>query len=210
VSDIIDAVEAGDVSKVASYLDGGPSLIEFQPYGETPLSVAVQQGKTAIVRLLLERGANLNHHGNNGRTPLHFAAVRGKEEIAEYLLRHQLDIESVDDQGYTPLFTAAKMGERGVAESIIRHGARYDIASAVCLGDTDRVKAIFAEDPLAITHTPFRDDLLTDAVLSNNLELVKLLLSQSDIDPKAIGSSGEPPLVASVSRSDFNPEIGFI
>lgn len=207
MKDILDAAVSGDTAQVASILDNDPSQIEFQPFGETPLSIAVRRDKAEVVKLLLDRGANANHRGNNGRTPLHSVADGGELDIATILLSHQPDVEALDDMGRSPLQMAAIMGHNDVAQLLIEHGAVYDIATAVILGDVSRVREIIRIDPTAISRCRFKNDLLTDAVVSQNLELLRLLLEHPDIVTTAIGTTGEPPLVAAVSRSDYSPEI---
>ena len=205
--DIIDAVEDGDISAVTSLLDDDPNLVEFSPFGESPLHIAAEQGATDIVRLLIDRKADVNRLGNNRQTPLHLAAGRGRIQAAKLLVHHGAKLDLTNDYGYTPLLAASKRGEVEAAELLLSFGANCDLASAVALGQLNKVQEVLSDNPDAVRDNRFRSSLLSDAVYSQDSEIVKLLLAEPEIDPNEIGDSGEPPLVAAVSRSNFNLDI---
>ncbi len=207
MDDIWDAIENGSLDDVQQYVQMSPEVVTARPFGETPLHVAVSQRNRDIAAYLLQHGADVNAHGNNGRMPLHHAAQKGQIGMVDLLLEHGAHLDQVDDFGFSPLFTAARNSERELAYQLVQKGAKFDFHSAVCLGDIERVNELLAHDPQLVEKAPFKNDLLPDAVYAESSEIVRLLLANKAIDVDAYGLSGEPALIAAVSRNDYNTEI---
>lgn len=173
---IHDAIEAGNLTKVAQILDDDPTQIEsISDLGNRPLHEAVRLGRPPIVRLLLERGANASTPGHHGNTPLHYAALEDAVDIANQLLEHNADLETKDHEGYTPLQIACRTAPQ-VAEALVRHGAKVDLNSAIRLQDIDRARRLLASGDGLGSVSSFPDRLLEDGLFSRNEAILDLLL----------------------------------
>jgi ankyrin repeat protein len=125
VTDLIAAIQAGNVREVGRILDRDPLLVETtvddadhahpsDTTGMTLLHVAVAEDQAAIVRLLLERGADPNVRNGDGRRPIHDCFELGRDALATIL-------------------TAA--------------GAEIDVCAAAAFGRHDKLRALLAADP---------------------------------------------------------------
>lgn len=74
-TDLLEAVQKGDMRGVESSLKRGASLSARTSLWETPLHLAVAIGNEKVVAFLIERKADLNERDTFGQTPLHIAVV---------------------------------------------------------------------------------------------------------------------------------------
>lgn len=93
----------------------------IDPYGCTPLWLAVADGDLAAILRELDGGADPSQADDDGFTPLHVAALSGRPAAAEVLLERGADPNRVDHHGNGPLWTAAH--ESSVARGTARHVA---------------------------------------------------------------------------------------
>jgi hypothetical protein len=119
-SELIQAVEKGDVVKVRSLLEKGTNANAKDSRGATPLHKAASQGNVHIAQLLIKHGADVNARNEHGASPLHYSK---NGEVAELLIKHNADVEARDSDGWTPLHFAAEKGNLDVAKVLISHGA---------------------------------------------------------------------------------------
>ena len=145
--------------------------------GWTALHHAAYHGSKEIITALLERNASVSativvsayeHWVKNSSlipsdpfqsqwiTPLHQAAYGGHVEIVEILMRHGADVHAVGPGDVTPLNVAVDAGHTAVVKLLLAHGA--DIKHRGSRG------------------TP----LLYRAAYDNNVDLLQLLLENSD------------------------------
>jgi ankyrin repeat protein len=136
-------VEAADVL-IANGAILGP---KDQPYGVTPLHVAVEENSAAVprvseervafVKLLLTHGADVNARSRQGYTPLSCAIAGGYDspEIVLALLENGADVNAADKSGQTPLSIARRNLECIDASTQTHSGE----APEVLLGRRERI-----------------------------------------------------------------------
>lgn len=90
---ILDAVNAGDVVWVLSYLYDHPDEANHASpeNGWMPLHVAALNNDYRMADVLLRFGANPNEPNNAGKNALHDAAFKGFPEMVRLLLDHGAD-----------------------------------------------------------------------------------------------------------------------
>jgi uncharacterized protein len=82
---LLDAVKAGELAKVAELLDSGSDIHQQDEQGWTPLSWAAGRGDLNMVKLLLDRGADVFHTGRDQRTPYKISLAARHAEVARLL-----------------------------------------------------------------------------------------------------------------------------
>lgn len=126
VSNLFDAISAGDAAVVERLLEAAPALVQStlmqygQDYGETPLHHAAYWGQRGVAEILLRYGADVHARNTRGRTPLHVQCVPGTPDVVELLLTHGADVNARDFDGATPIFFASG---GAIAQLLIDHGA---------------------------------------------------------------------------------------
>lgn len=102
LAELIEAVSAGDATRVRVLLELDPSLAQGQAaYLKTGLHWAAEKDFAEIARILLQAGADLNALTDWGMTPLEWAANMGNRGVGAVLI----------ERGLQPnLFSAAGLG----------------------------------------------------------------------------------------------------
>jgi len=93
-SELIEAVEEGDVERVRGLLERGADPDARDEDGRTPLYIAAANGSVEVARLLLKHGADVNARAIDGSTPLHLAVAFGHLDVAELLLERGADVNA--------------------------------------------------------------------------------------------------------------------
>jgi len=130
VVEIVNAVDAKDLTKVSSLLQANPKLVSAEFTGGGPdndcplLMIAADKGDKAMVELLLRYGANVDARNDDGEAALHYAALEGYTDIAQTLLDHHADVNIKSEIGATPLSLAEKAGKSDVVALLKQHGAK--------------------------------------------------------------------------------------
>lgn len=123
--DIMEAIIAGRIDEVKSYvLDKGDIEVKDK-YDRTPLIRAVIKGDLEIVRLLVDNSADVEYCWN-GVTPLYLAAQNNYKEIFEYLCENDVNINVVDDTGMSIRELCVKRGYNEIIGILNRFDKRYD------------------------------------------------------------------------------------
>jgi ankyrin repeat protein len=121
------------------------------------LYIACRNGQAEVVRFLLMRGPDLSFPAFQGATPLHWAYFGGSRAVVELLERAGADTEARDPAlGCTP--------------------RSFGICTAANWGMPFLVRARLAEDPTLVNIMDGRTSPLHEAVRSNNVDIVRLLL----------------------------------
>ena len=120
MTELIDAVKAGDAEKVVRLLDADSSLLSAgDANGVSAILLAMYHGKPAIAQLFIDRGARLD---------LHEATATGQiERVRE--LAPASDINAAGADGFQPLGLACFFGHEEVARFLISVGADVSLAS---------------------------------------------------------------------------------
>ena len=83
---VIEAVTAGSVYRLNSFLISGADPNVRDRYGNTALHLATRYGHTDCLKTLLQAGAFVNATDRNGRTALHFAARGSSGDYIDFLI----------------------------------------------------------------------------------------------------------------------------
>jgi uncharacterized protein len=205
MSDLSDAIKAGDAARVGELIDADPALLRTPENGVTPLLLAVYHGKPELARLLVERGA-----------PVSFAeaCALGDDARAKEMLAADpglLDSRTAD--GFPAVGVAIFFGHGALARWLIEQGANVNAAAenaarvaplhaaaAVRDRETTRLLLERGADPNAkqqMDYTP-----LHGAASRGDVELAELLLAHG-AQRDAKGSDGMTP--ADVARKYSQP-----
>ncbi|HEX8169689.1 MAG TPA: ankyrin repeat domain-containing protein [Thermoanaerobaculia bacterium] len=207
MSELTDAIRAGDAARVAALLDADPSLLQSSENGVTPILLACYHGQASLARLFLDRGVVPSFHeacalGDsaraeallsadpsllNSRSPDGFPAVGlaiffRHPELARLLVERGADVNAPAEnaQRVTPLHAAAAVCDRETMRLLLEHGA--DVHARQQLG-----------------YTP-----LHGAASRGDVEAAKLLLAHG-ADREARSDDGMTP--ADVARKYNQPEF---
>lgn len=170
---LFEAVEAGNRSAVALFMDAKTSTEIRDNRGWTPLMTAAFHGRDEIIELLIQYDADVNALDDGGNNALHWAAFGGHTACAKRLIRHQIQIDQQNSFGWTPLTQAALRNHPDIVKLLIDSGANLNIS-------TDN------------GYTP-----LHQAVSSNYPEIVKLLL-EGGADQALRTAEGDTPYMLAV------------
>jgi ankyrin repeat protein len=157
---------------------------------QTPLHVAAHYGQADVVRWLLSKGAAVNNEAYNEFTPLSLAST---PEIVKLLIDHKANVNAKNASDRTvlqeaaiyyghlcqyPEWAAEQKQKRAIIKLLLHAGATYDLLSACCIGDIDRVR-VLVQDKKAV-----RDkEAMRFAVMYGRGAIVKLLLDHG-ADPE--------------------------
>jgi len=185
-----DYLMAGFPKQALKLMQADPTWVNKKDrLEETPLHIAGRHGSPDVVRWLLANGAEVNAVAYNRFTPLHLAQ---DPVIVKLLVEAKADL-SAKSVGGTPLehvagnyANAAQSPDaaaycekmRAITKILLDAGSEYDLRSACCFNDVERVKTLVADkknlqDGLAM-HTAAR---------YGHVEIVKRLLEHG-ADPE--------------------------
>ncbi|MCC6005620.1 MAG: ankyrin repeat domain-containing protein [Thermofilum sp.] len=198
-SELIQAVEKGDIVKVRYLLEKGANANARDSRGATALHKAASQGNVHIAQLLIEHGADVNSRNEYGATPLHYSK---NGEVAELLIKHGADVDARDSDGWTPLHYVAEKGYLDVAKVLILHGASINAKTFLGLtplhlaaekGNIEVIKFLITHGADVNSRDAQGDTPLHLSVLSGLTDVVKLLL-ENGADPNIRGINNRTPL----------------
>jgi len=115
MSELHDAVIAGNLPGVEALLKAGAPVDEKNRSGETALLLAVKHDKTAIAKSLMAAGASINARAKNKDTPWLLAGASGRTEIIGAMIPLGPDLSIRNRYGGNALIPAC---ERGHVETI--------------------------------------------------------------------------------------------
>ena len=151
-------------------------------HGYCPIHVAAFDGSIAVIEVFVQYNIGLlSLQGRNGFTVMHCAAQEGKVEVVEFICNNYpstIDINAVANMGNSPLHVAA-----------ISTSSSAAMIKALCMFGADVTQ-----------RDAFRDVPLHCAVLSDDEEKVRVLLSINSSVVDTAGASGENPLHWAVKK----------
>ncbi len=145
----------------------------------TPLHLAARFGFVDVVRWLVSHGADVNAGAYNGFTPL---LLTSHPEVVKLLLQHGSDVNatgasgtalqnSAHDFAHFPKTDSRRDNPWIITRILLDAGAEYDIRSACCLDDVDRIRVLVADKQQVLDMEAMRL-----AATFGRVEIVKLLL----------------------------------
>ncbi|XP_036081731.1 ankycorbin isoform X4 [Rousettus aegyptiacus] len=119
---LLQAVENGDVEKVASLLGKkGASATKQDNEGKTAFHLAATKGHVECLRVMVTHGVDVTAQDAAGHSALHLAAKNGHHECIKKLLQSKCPAESVDSSGKTALHYAAAQGCLQAVQVLCEH-----------------------------------------------------------------------------------------
>ncbi|KAM5264284.1 ankycorbin isoform 3-T3 [Ctenodactylus gundi] len=119
---LLQAVENGDVEKVASLLGKkGASATKLDSEGKTAFHLAAAKGHVECLRVMVTHGVDVTAQDTAGHSALHLAAKNGHHECIKKLLQSKCPAESIDSSGKTPLHYAAAQGCLQAVQVLCEH-----------------------------------------------------------------------------------------
>lgn len=111
-----DAIESGDLEKMADLATRFPQLIDHPDWVPPPLHCAVLWNQTQAATFLVERGADIERRDPDRQTtPLRYAILYARCEMIPVLLRHGALSGCIEPGGKTALELATEAAD-GVYE----------------------------------------------------------------------------------------------
>ena len=150
MSELTEAIKAGDESRVLEVLERDPAAVRTAENGVTPILFALYYGKSELARLLAERRGALSFAeacalGDRGRVealldedprlldarmedgfpPLGLAIFFRQPAIARVLIEHGADVNAAAEnaQRVAPLHAAAAVQDNGTLALLLERGA---------------------------------------------------------------------------------------
>lgn len=184
-SPLILACATNDIFLIKLLLRNGAKVNFNHQGGNNPLIYACGRCSIKIVKLLLKHKANVNSEIEAGFTPLMAACKRGNIAIVKLLLERNAHINAGDDAGVTPLSCAVASKNIKLVKLLIKEGADIDqdnlnasslVSTAIHRRDFKMAKFLINKG--ANVNDNRWNTPLMEAIKSNNVAIVKLLLSK--------------------------------
>lgn len=119
---LLQAVENGDVEKVASLLGKkGASATKHDSEGKTAFHLAAAKGHVECLRVMFTHGVDVTAQDSTGHSALHLAAKNGHHECIRKLLQSKCPAEGIDSSGKTALHYAAAQGCLQAVQVLYEH-----------------------------------------------------------------------------------------
>jgi hypothetical protein len=121
--DLMEAANAGGLSRVRALLAANADVNAKANNGFTSLMIAAQQGSLDVVRVLLAANADVDAKTNKGFTSLMIASQQGHLEVVRALLAANADVNAKTDCDMTSLMIASQLWHLNVVEALLAAGA---------------------------------------------------------------------------------------
>ncbi|EHB05041.1 Ankycorbin [Heterocephalus glaber] len=119
---LLQAVENGDVEKVASLLGKkGASATKQNSEGKTAFHLAAAKGYVEYLRVMFTHGVDVTVQDTTGHSALHLAAKNGHHECIRKLLQSKCPAEDIDSSGKTALHYAMAGGCLQAVQVLYEH-----------------------------------------------------------------------------------------
>ena len=152
--------------------------------GLSALHVASRMGNLELVSRLLAY-SQLNLQDEYGNTALHYVCEKGHLEVAKTILAWKgTKVNTYNKEGATPIWLAAFSGHADMLSLLIQKGATvrtknksgHTIANvAIMHGDVNIIQVLLSAEELKKDFSTYFGHVLTEAVQSNQWEIIVLL-----------------------------------
>ena len=177
---------------------------------DTLLLMAAKNGNAPVFQELLNRGANLDVVDENGAKPLACAVKKGSPEIIKMLCEKGVDVNQTGPEG-SALHYLGYCNESDpevlseIIQILVDHGANLfelnnqNLTSWECAQDVNPA----VETALLQARGSQGDTYLHHACEIGNLELVKRLLQQKEIDIDVENEDEERPIASAIKKGEW-------
>ena len=209
VTPLLLAIAQQDGAIAQRLLDRRANVNVADNSGTTPLLKATAQHDAATVQRLLDAGANVDVTDRAGTTPLMVAASYDNGELLRALASRSANLDAADAEGRTAAHHAIAAGNHSAVELLLPGmaelqpgvGATGNLIEIACgTGDERIIEAVLKRAPSTLEWTPGTQRALNTALIANNGELTKLLLSRHPAPPVKQGT--DIPLLAYAMVTD--------
>lgn len=81
-----DALQNGDMKKVAHFVKQEPGVVNEKFFGWSPIQMATNSNQIEVVKYLISKGGDVNYvHPNANHSAFHLAAFNGSKEMMKVL-----------------------------------------------------------------------------------------------------------------------------
>lgn len=201
--DMLEAVKAGDVTKVKALLESDPALVNARDEsGNSAILLAVYYGRKNVVEAVLARDPGLN---------IFEAAAVGDVDRVVALTEDDPDrVNAFSHDGFTPLGLASFFGHKDAVETLLEQGAEVNVTSQ------NKMKVMPLHSAVANRHVGIAEVLLThgadvnaaqqdgftplhEAAQNGQEDMVALLLAHAaNVDAKK--DDGQTPLAIALAE----------
>lgn len=207
MSELIDAIQAGDAERAAALVKADPSMLESTENGVTPILLAIYHGKLDVARALAAHHPSLSF----GEA----VALGDSDRVKSMLAADPSLLHSRTKDGFPSFGLAIFFRHSELARFLIEQGADVNAAAAnamrvapvhaaaaACDRETMRMLLERGADPNAKQQLDYT--ALHGAASRGDVEMAKLLLAHGAVRDVR-GADGAT--VADVARSHGHPEF---
>jgi ankyrin repeat protein len=133
-SELHEAAEQGDLSRVNALIAAKANPNAKDSDGNTALMLASDKGHTDVVRALLAAKADVNAKNGGESTALIRASINGHTAVVQALLAAKADVNAKGSTGDTALTWASSFGHTEVVQALI--AAKADVNAKDMQGET--------------------------------------------------------------------------
>lgn len=215
VTQLRDAIEAGDSERVLQLVRNGAPLAGEEGEGTSPLHLAAHNGDAAVSEILLDAGASLSaRDAENGWTPLHYVAVSRTAtagQVLSLLVSKGADVnEGTLRDDDAALHLAAMIGYPAMIALLLEHGAdpnQHDSKGMTPLhfaaknGETGSVQSLVEGGAIPDERGPQDSTALHWAAIEGYEAVVRYLLDHG-ADPDPVDARGWTPLFLAAQKGN--------
>ncbi|CAG9981166.1 unnamed protein product [Clonostachys byssicola] len=209
------AARQGHMEVVCLLLDGGADHSITDSEGCTPLYRAAQFGLLEVVCFLLDRGADHSAKCYRGWSPLSHAAANNHVEVVRLLLDRGVDHYITDNRGLTPLVHAALADRLDIVTFLLERVSRgldeKNDRKQISMDESARSSPP-ASRRVALENYINKANYIGRAALfyacrNGNAEMVRVLITNADLEPMMPDYFALTPLYAAVIHGHYS--VGF-
>lgn len=211
---LLEAMRNQDIRNIKFYLEKKVNPNSLLPNGESILNYAVHTQNFSIVKLLLEYGANPNTQNELGISATMATVRYNNEQILNLLIHYGTNLNQRDKKGRNALFYAIENNNTSILKTLLQSGINKNATDiyganaflyACSLGNIPACRILIQNNCSTSSSDLYGTTALHIAAQKGMLSLVKLILSNCDIDVNAKDSNGNTALY--YAQKNKNHEI---